>query len=280
MHLLSRAAQVLLLTSVLHCVSAQAARVSPACAGLMQKAAALAAEDVFQSNLLLFSAATSGCEELVRELLGRGVALEARDRLGRTALALAAKEGRASVAELLIEKGAAIDARAISGATPLFFASEVDHSAIAKYLIAHGADVSLTGAGGLTPLMAAAFNGEMELIDLSLAKSADPNALDASGKAAIVYAASRGFARVVARLIDAGVNVNRKYKHGLTALMWAAGYADGAGIDDIKDVLALLIVRGAELDEHDDRGKTAVEIARDLGHREIADYLSAQKPAR
>ena len=44
MHLLSRAARTLLLTSVCYCVPAQAVRVSPACAGLMQKVAALAAE--------------------------------------------------------------------------------------------------------------------------------------------------------------------------------------------------------------------------------------------
>ena len=49
------------------------------------------------------------------------------------------------------------------------------------------------------------------------------NALDTSGKAAIVYAASRGFTPVVARLIGAGVDTNRKYAHGLTTLMWAAG---------------------------------------------------------
>ncbi|MBV9394442.1 MAG: ankyrin repeat domain-containing protein [Methylobacteriaceae bacterium] len=280
MHLLSRAAQAILFGGVVLGAPAQAARQSPACAGLAQKAATFPADDVFQSNLLLFAAATAGCDDLIRGLLERGVALDARDRLGRTALALAAKAGRALAAELLIEKGAAIDARAISGATPLFFASEADHSSIAKYLIAHGADVNLAGSGGLTPLMAAAFNGNLELLDLLLAKGADPNALDASGKAAIVYAASRGFARVVARLIEAGVDVNRKYDHGLTALMWAAGYADGAGIDDIKQVLALLIARGAALEGRDDRGKSAIEIARDLGHSDIADFLSAQKPAR
>jgi uncharacterized protein len=280
MHLLSRAAQAILLSGLLFGTPAEAARQSPACAGLVQRAAAVPAEDVFQSNLLLFAAASAGCDELIRGLLDRGVALEARDRFGRTALALAAKEGRASVAELLMDKGAAVDARAISGATPLFFAVEGDHSWIAKHLIAYDADVNVSGAGGLTPLMAAAFNGNLELVDLFLTKRADPDALDASGKAAILYSASRGFAPVVARLIEAGADVNRRYAHGLTALMWAAGYADGAGVDDIKEVLALLIARGAALDARDDRGKTAIEIARDLGHSEIADYLAAQRPAR
>jgi uncharacterized protein len=280
MHLLSQAAQAILFGGLLFGTPTEAARQSPACAALAQKSAAVSRDDVFQSNLLLFSAAAGGCEDLVRQFLDRGAALEARDRLGRTALALAAKEGRGAIVDLLIRDGALINARAISGATPLFLATEADHSAIAKYLLARGADLNLTGAGGLTPLIAAAFNGNLELVDLFLSKGADPSALDTSGKAAIVYAASRGFAPVVARLIEAGVDVNRKYEHGLTALMWAAGYADGAGVDDIREVLALLIARGAALDGRDDRGKTATEIARDLGHSEIADYLAAQKPAR
>jgi ankyrin repeat protein len=279
MHLFSRSL-FLFLGSVLLGVPAEAARYSPACAALTHKDATLSPEDTFQANLLVFPAAAAGCEDLVRDLLAHGIAVDGRDRLGRTALALAAKEGRNAIADMLLERGASIDARAISGATPLFFATETDHASTAKLLVTRGADVGLAGGGGLTPLIAAAFNGNAGLVDFFLAQGADPNALDKSGKAAIVYAASRGFTRVVARLIEAGVDVNRSYEHGLTALMWAAGYADGAGIDDIKQVLALLIARGAALDARDDRGFTAHAIARDLGHKEIADYLAAQSPAR
>jgi ankyrin repeat protein len=278
--LLSLTRHFLPVLAILFSAPAQTAQISPACAALSQRAAALPAEDAFQANLLLFPAAAAGCEDLVGGLLGRGAAIEARDRLGRTPLALAAKDGRERIVELLLKRGAAIDARAISGATPLFFAAEADRSSVVKYLLARGADVRLSGAAGLTPLMAAAFNGNHELVDLFVAEGADPNALDASGKAAILYAASRGFAPVVARLIEAGVDVDRSYEHGLTALMWAAGYADGAGIEDIKQVITLLIARGATLDSRDDRGLTANAIARDLGHREIADYLAAQRPAR
>jgi uncharacterized protein len=279
MHVLMPAAMIAVV-SLAGCGAAQAARMSPACASLTQKATMLAADDVFQANLLLFSAASAGCEDIARDLIARGVAIDARDRLGRTALALAAKEGRLHIVELLIERGAAIEARAISGATPLFLATEADHSSIAKYLVGRGADVNVPGRGRLTPLMVASFNGNADLVELFLQKGADPKALDASGKAAIVYAASRGFARIVARLLDSGVDVNRTYEHGLTALMWAAGYAEGAGIDDIKESVALLIARGAAADMRDDRGKTAHDIARDLGHREVADYLAAQSPAR
>src|ERR1700744_5050222 len=160
--LLSLTRHLLPVLAILFSAPGQTAQLSPACAALSQRAAALSSTDVFQANLLLFTAAAAGCEDLADGLLGLGAALEARDRLGRTPLALAAKEGRERMIELLISKGAAIDARAISGATPLFFAAEADHSAAAKYLLARGNDVNLSGAGGSTPLMAAAFNGNRE----------------------------------------------------------------------------------------------------------------------
>jgi ankyrin repeat protein len=89
----------------------------------------------------------------------------------------------------------------------------------------------------------------------------------------MVYAAGRGYASVVELLIAAGVDVNRQYAHGLTALMWAAGHDASAGVDDVEATLKALIDRGAALDLKDDRGKTAADIARDLGHERAAKLL-------
>ena len=102
---------------------------------------------------------------------------------------------------------------------------------------------------------------------------ADPNALDDDGSAAIVYAAGHGYAQVVALLLQAGVDVNRRYAHNLTALMWAAGHDASAGVDDIEATIKTLIEHGAALDLKDDRGKTAADIARDLGHERAAKVL-------
>jgi ankyrin repeat protein len=102
---------------------------------------------------------------------------------------------------------------------------------------------------------------------------ADPNALDDDGKSAVVYAAGRAYARIVALLIAAGVDVNRRYSHDLTALMWAAGHDASAGVDDVEATLKVLIDHGAALDLKDDRGETAAEIARALGHERAAKVL-------
>ena len=77
-------------------------------------------------------------------------------------------------------------------------------------------------------------------------------------------------------LIDAGVDVNRRYGHGLTALMWAAGPDASAGNEDVDATLKALIDHGAVLDLKDDRGKTAADIARGLGREREAKMLEGK----
>ena len=98
-------------------------------------------------------------------------------------------------------------------------------------------------------------------------------ALDDDGKSAMVYGAGRAYAPVVELLIAAGVEVDRRYAHGLTALMWAAGHDASAGVDDVEATLKALIDHGAALELKDDRGKTAADIARELGHERAAKFL-------
>jgi hypothetical protein len=63
--------------------------------------------------------------------------------------------------------------------------------------------------------------------------------------------------------LAADVDVNARYGNELTALMWAAGFADGAGVLDVEQVVTLLIDRGARFRRRrqprphraDDRGR-------------------------
>jgi uncharacterized protein len=89
----------------------------------------------------------------------------------------------------------------------------------------------------------------------------------------MVYAAGHAYAPIVALLLQAGVDVNRRYAHGLTALMWAAGHDASAGVDDVEVTIKTLIDRGAALDLKDDRGETAADIARGLGHERAEKLL-------
>src|SRR6202011_2386726 len=97
--------------------------------------------------------------------------------------------------------------------------------------------------------------------------------VDATGKTAMTYAAARGFAEIVTRLLDAGVDPKLRYGNALTALMWAAGHEDGVGGNAAASVVDLLISHGAEIDATDDRGRTALMMAAELGHAEVAGPL-------
>ncbi len=77
---------------------------------------------------------------------------------------------------------------------------------------------------------------------------------------------------VVKQLLDAGVDSNARYAHGLTALMWAAGY-------DKSEVVQLLIARGADASLRDDRGLTAREIAEQAGAKNVVSILSGSPTA-
>ncbi len=81
----------------------------------------------------------------------------------------------------------------------------------------------------------------------------------------MVYAAGRAYAPIVGALVDVGVDVNRRYAHGLTALMWAAGHDSSTGVEDVDATLRLLVDRAARRDAKDGRGETAADIARKLG---------------
>ena len=183
------------------------------------------------------------------------------------------RRARLTVAMLLIDRGADVNARAVDGSTPLFYAAEADRAAMMRLLIDRGADPNIPGRKGLRPLAAAAYTGSAGSVELLLKHGADPNALDDDSRSAMIYAAGRAYAPIVELLIAAGADVNGRYAHGLTALMWAAGHDASAGVADVEATLKALIDHGAALDLKDDRGKTAAEIARDLGRDGEAKLL-------
>jgi ankyrin repeat protein len=115
--------------------------------------------------------------------------------------------------------------------------------------------------------------GSPKMVEVLLEKGADPSIVDQFGKSPMCYAAGRGFTDVVRVLLDGGIDVNAPYGNGLTAFMWAAGYSADAGYIDAIEVIELLLSRGARIDDRDDRGRTALMMAAELGHDEVVDAL-------
>ena len=229
--------------------------------------------EALQLNRFLFEAAEKGCTKLGQALISRGANPQARRREGESALHHAARAGEEEFAAMLIAHGAKIEQRDLQGSTPLFLAVEHNRSKMVTLLLDNGAKPDVPGRSGVSPLAAAAFNGSDAIVDLLLRKGADVNAEDVTGKTAIAYAAARGFSGIVEQLLGAGVDINRRYGNDLTVLMWAAGYANDVTEAEGLETVDLLIARGARLDDADNRGRTALMTACEMGHAAVAARL-------
>ncbi len=221
----------------------------------------------------LFAAADRNCIDLATTLLDQGASVEARDRLGARPLSRAARSGHLEMVDLLLQRGAPIDARDLAGATALYVAAERGQTAVVQRLIDKGADAGLKGRSGTSPLAAAAFAGRTQVVNMLLAHGVDGRVADDTGKPPIVYAAASGSLDIVRQLLTQHIDVNARYGNELTLLMWASGPDETVAEAQALQVVSYLIDAGARIDDRDDRGRTALMIAAEGNHTEIARLL-------
>jgi hypothetical protein len=115
---------------------------------------------------LLFYAVRRGDLTAVKELLRRGVDVNARTGGGWTPLHVAAENGRVEIAELLISSGADVNARTKYGSTPLHEAARRGHADVVRLLLERGADPGMVDDYGRTPLDIAREYGYAEVISV------------------------------------------------------------------------------------------------------------------
>ena len=106
----------------------------------------------------------------------------------------------------------------------------------------------------------------------------DVNARDEHGQTALMNAARNGRTPVVRLLVDRGAGLNHAAKYGLTALMLAvvAGH---------MDVVRILVDAGADLQARGTgapgfSGRTALELAEEIGDQPMVQALRLGRPAR
>jgi uncharacterized protein len=227
-------------------------------------------------SLTLFSAVDGNCIDLATKLLDQGASVDARDRLGARPLSHAAKSGHLQMVDLLLARGAPIDARNLAGATALYFAAEGSHISIAQRLIERGAGVNLRGRSGISPIAAAAYAGNDVIVEALLAHGADERTPDETGKPPIVYAAAGARLDIVKRLLARNIDINARYPNDLTLLMWASGPDERVPEAQAIKVVSYLLDAGAHIDDRDVRGRTALMIAAEGSHAEIANLLLAR----
>jgi len=180
----------------------------------------------------LHAAVELGHRRLVRLLLDSGAAVNPTDQLGRTPAVRAMQKNQMGIAKTLVAAGAQIN---------LHLAAYLGDVATTKRHIEAGADVNLRDDLDHTALHYAARQGQSEAAELLITNGADVQAINEYGYAPLHLAINH--VEVMRVLLDHGANLNAGDWSGETALEKAIVRGD-------KEVVSLLLARGADIDLH------------------------------
>ncbi len=115
----------------------------------------------------LVTASLKGYLDIVKLLLDSGATVDGRDpKHGLTALIAAAVGGREDVCRELVRRGAALELQDSFGFSAFTFAAEGGHTEIARLLLDHGAKVSAKSKEGLNALDYARKYGHREIVEM------------------------------------------------------------------------------------------------------------------
>jgi ankyrin repeat protein len=259
-------------------------------------------------NSPLHRAALHGRTKVVRTLLTGGAPLEAADRRGNTALALAVSCSKVETAEVLIARGADLTVRDRDGVTVMMKAcragitgllpsllepegvllDDVDRHGrtglwygarwgrvdVVRMLLERGADPLRADVQGKTPLMKAVINGCYEVVELLLSEAAGPaavgiNSVNSRGHTPCFYAAQMGHAALLDLLLRQGGDPSIADHGGVTPLMRGAWRGHG---EVIRRLLQEPTAKDL-VDRRDLAGRSAVFSACDRGHLQVLQLL-------
>lgn len=163
----------------------------------------------------LMNAAYRDDTQTVAALIDRGMDVNSVDPAGNTLLHIAARNGNVQLLEFLLKNRANPLVRNRVGDTALMLAAYNDKQEAAKFLIAKGADVNNSG---WTPLHYAVFAEKPEMVHLLLDKGAKPDLKAPNEQTALMLAAKVGNVALIDMLLKAGAKPELKDQHGETAL--------------------------------------------------------------
>jgi ankyrin repeat protein len=205
-------------------------------------------------------AASQGNRDLVDIFASKGTDV--------STLPLAACVGNLARVKSLVEQGADPNAKDEFGWTPLYWAASTGQEEVATYLIGKGATVDAKTNDDRTPLHQAAQAGVAHLVEVLISKGVDVKARDTAGSTPLHDAAAAGRREVAELLIAKGADINAKATNEYwTTPLHRAAFAGH------KEMVELLIARGADANIRDYRGRTALDLAEQRGHTEIAELL-------
>jgi uncharacterized protein len=261
--------------------------------------ARLTAADV---DARLAEAARRGDMATVRRLLQQpGIDVNAPSRDGTPALHWVVRVNDVETAAALIRAGANVRGPNRYGVLPLSLAAQNANAAMIRLLGESGADANAPDAAGETPLIAATSRGSLEAVRALVDAGAVVDAKDKAFQQSALMVAVRANHPPLARLfLDLGADVNARTRTGDTP-RWVMpnsvpGFGHGIGIvrgglpdrgsrvpipgamspllyaarDGRRESAALLLDRGANINQTDANGTTPLMMAIANNHPDLA----------
>lgn len=195
-----------------------------------------------------------------------------RTMTAKTLHAAAASDDVAAI-KTLLANGVAIDARDDRGRTALLVATHTNNVQAARTLIEAGADVNAKDDIHDSAYLYAGASGHVDILEMTLRHGADLKSTNRYGGTALIPAAERGHVDTVRTLIAAGVDVDHVNKLGWTALLEAVILGNGG--DRRTQIVQMLVKAGARVNLADRDGVTALRHARNRGFTAIEAILVA-----
>lgn len=160
--------------------------------------------------------------------------------------------------------------------TPLHKAANQGELATVEELI-KSAEVSVDapGAQDRTALQRACGGNQLECVKLLLDLGADKNKTDKAGRTPLHWASIGGHVEVVEHLLSLDVNTSLQTSSGQTALHSAI---DGDKVDVVKCLIGSHESgKTLNFELKDKEGKTAFELAKDKGNKEVDKMVKFEK---
>lgn len=154
-----------------------------------------------------------------------------------------------------------------NGEPPVFLACSLMQDQPLKLLVELGADVNARNASDWPLFMVAAANVSRDALALLVEKGADP-LVSIDGETALHRAMLNERTAVgnAEFLLEKGVDIQSRDQMGWNAL-------DKAALDNLVEATRFLLSKGAKANAVDNRGLTALEVAKERGYDEIVALL-------
>ena len=234
-------------------------------------------------------AAQEGHEAVVEALIEHGADVNMLDKNGRGALHFATQSNDLETVSILLDHhgdpGKYDDCYNV---TPLHLACERGYVRIAEALLRHGAD-SNESARALPPLVYAVAHKRTDCVELLLKYAADPNCEDARGNSVLHTAVANGDATSMRLLLSHGASVTEAASRDNDTLVCVSAMlgdfeclqtliqAGGCDVNEHRadeppavvasviqgnvECVEALLTAGADVNTHDKRGQTALQMA-------------------